>query len=258
VPVALKDRFNALTPDQDRTIPDLVNRVTDPEVPKLIQAIYGIPAPATPRDDLAEIFLTGITTKAGGPIQADLNSQLNNADVDPKKFVPSEQLRLNMSIPPAAQPNRLGVLAGDLQGFPNGRRLADDVLDISVQALEGAAVSGIVQPLAAGDKVDANDAAFEQAFPYLALPNNTAVNASAAGSSGGSSGGAPGSAAPPAGGASGSSWLDGQPVPIPMALSALGAAVLIGAGGWLLRRRSKPASGSGSGPGLPGVTPTAG
>jgi uncharacterized protein DUF4331 len=176
VPAGLKDRFNSLLPEQDRTISALVNRVTNPELPALIQRIYGIPAPATPRNDLVEIFLTGITTKAGGPISLDLNSQLNNADVDPAKFAPSEQLRLNTSIPPTPNPNRLGVLSGDLQGFPNGRRLADDALDISLQAVEGAAVSGIVAPLAAGDQVDRNDVPFGSVFPYITLPNNTAVN----------------------------------------------------------------------------------
>ncbi|WP_054048916.1 DUF4331 domain-containing protein [Alloactinosynnema sp. L-07] len=219
VPAGLKNKFNSLTPDQDRNIPDLVNRVTDPELPKLIQAIYGIPAPPTPRTDLVEIFLTGITTKAGGPIQADLNSQLNNADVDPNRFAPSEQLRLNMAVPPAASPNRLGVLAGDLQGFPNGRRLADDVLDIAVQAVEGAAVSGIVPALAAGDQVDANDKPFGSTFPYVALPGNTAVNQSSGGAS----------AAPPPG------WFNGAPLkPI---LGGLLAAVLIGSGVALYRRR---------------------
>jgi hypothetical protein len=146
-------------------------------VPKLIQAIYGVPAPATPRNDLVEIFLTGITTKAGGPIKADLNSQLNNADVAAGRFVPAEELRLNLSVPVNRNPNRLGVLAKDLQGFPNGRRLGDDVVDIEVQALEGAAQTGtIVDALKAGDKVDANDNAFGGAFPYLALPNVGAVN----------------------------------------------------------------------------------
>jgi len=168
VPAGLKDRFNSLTPDQDRKVPELVSRVTDPELPKLIEGIYGIPAPATPRADLAEIFLTGITTKVPGPIKADLNSQLNNADVNPARFVPSEQLRLNVEVPPAASPNRLGVLGGDLQGYPNGRRLTDDVLDIAVQAVEGAAVSGIVPALATGDKVDANDKAFGTSFPHPA------------------------------------------------------------------------------------------
>ena len=180
VPAGLKDAFNSLTPDQDAGIPAVVQRVTDPEVPRLIQGIYGVPAPATPRNDLVEIFLTGITTKAGGPIKADLNSQLNNMDVDAAKFRPSEMLRLNLSVPVSKNPNRLGVLGGDLQGFPNGRRLADDVVDIELQALEGAAQTGkLVQALAAGDKVDVNDDAFGSTFPYLALPNTAAVNAKA-------------------------------------------------------------------------------
>lgn len=172
LPAALKDTFNSIKPAKDRTLPQVVARVTNPEVPQLIEQIYGIPAPATPRNDLVEIFLTGITTKAGGPIKADLNSQLNNADVRPSKFAPAEELRLNMSIKPAANPNRLGVLAQDLQGFPNGRRLTDDVVDIELQALEGAAQTGkLVDALAAGDKVDMNDNEFGQTFPYVALPN---------------------------------------------------------------------------------------
>jgi hypothetical protein len=177
IPAGLKDAFNSLSPDKDASIPQVVQRVTDPEVPKLIQSIYGVPAPAAPRNDLAEIFLTGITTKAGGPIKADLNSQLNNKDVDPKRFRPSEMLRLNLGVPVAASPNRLGVLGGDLQGFPNGRRLTDDVVDIELQALEGAAQSGhLVSALAAGDKVNSNDVAFKGSFPYVALPHTVAVN----------------------------------------------------------------------------------
>src|SRR5262249_569711 len=122
--------------------------------------------------DLVEIFLTGITTKAGGPIQADLNSQLNNMDVNPAKFRPSEMLRLNLGVPVTANPSRLGVLGGDLQGFPNGRRLTDDVVDIELQALEGAAQTGkLVDALATGDGVDASDDAFGKSFPYVALPN---------------------------------------------------------------------------------------
>jgi hypothetical protein len=177
VPAGLKDAFNSLSPDKDASIPQVVQRVTDPEVPKLIQAIYGIPAPPAPRNDIAEIFLTGITTKANGPIKADLNSQLMNKDVYPQAFRPAEMLRLNLSVKPVASPNRLGVLAGDLQGFPNGRRLTDDVVDIEVQALEGAAQTGkLVDALASGDKVDANDNGFGGSFPYLALPNVGAVN----------------------------------------------------------------------------------
>ena len=177
VPAGLKDAFNSISPDKDASIPAVVKRVTEPEVPKLLEAIYNLPAPATPRNDLFEIFLTGITTKAGGPIKADLNSQLNNADVNPRRFRPSEMLRLNLSVPVAANPNRLGVLAKDLQGFPNGRRLTDDVVDIELQALEGAAQTGkLVDAIAAGDAVDANDNAFTGKFPYVALPNAVAVN----------------------------------------------------------------------------------
>lgn len=228
VPADLKDRFNAQTPDADGKNPDLVARVTDPELARLIEAIYGIPAPATPRNDLVEIFLTGITTKAGGPIKADLNSQLNNADVNPKRFVPSEMLRLNMSVPPAENPDRLGVLAGDLQGFPNGRRLADDVLDISVQAVEGAAVNGIVEPLRAGDSVDANNVPFDDAFPYVALPNNTAVSQQ-------QSGGAVPAPAP-----GGFQFGGPGPMGMPMwAPAGVAAAALLGGGWFMLRRRSR-------------------
>ncbi|MEV7624890.1 DUF4331 domain-containing protein [Actinoplanes sp. NPDC089786] len=177
VPAGLKDAFNSISPDKDAGIPAVVQRVTDPELPKLIQGIYQIPAPATPRNDLVEIFLTGITTKANGPIKADLNSQLNNKDVRASRFRPSEMLRLNLGVPVAATPNRLGVLGGDLQGFPNGRRLTDDAVDISIQAVEGAAQTGkLVDALAAGDKVDANDQQFGASFPYVALPNMGAVN----------------------------------------------------------------------------------
>lgn len=177
VPAGLKDRFNALTPDQDRTVPELVDRVDNPEVPRLIETIYGLKAPATPRADLIEIFLTGIAKATNGPIAVDLNSQLMNQDVDPAQFVPAEELRLNMAIPPTAKPHRLGVLGGDLAGFPNGRRLTDDVVDIELQALEGAAATGkLVPALARGDMVDANNKAFATTFPYLALPEYWPVN----------------------------------------------------------------------------------
>jgi hypothetical protein len=183
VPLQYKDAFNAITPAQDHTVQPVVDKVLKPIVPELIEKIYGIPDPETPRNDLAEIFLTGIAKNApaltGGkaPIQADLNSQLLNKDVSASAFVPAEELRLNMSTPVTQKPNRLGVLGGDFQGFPNGRRLTDDVVDIELQALEGAAQSGhLVQALAAGDGVNANDVGFGSSFPYLALPHDKAVN----------------------------------------------------------------------------------
>lgn len=236
-PAGLKDAFNASSPDGDAKIPQLVKRVTEPEVPKLIEAIYQIPAPATPRNDLVEIFLTGITTKADGPIEADLNSQLNNKDVNPAKFRPSEMLRLNLSIPPAATPNRLGVLGSDLQGFPNGRRLTDDVLDIELQALVGAAQTGqLVDALAAGDGVDANENAFGDTFPYVALPNSSSVNGGAAAAPA-----APGSADPSP--ASASSAVD-EGMSTGDAMAVVGSSIAGGLGlllflGWWMRRRNR-------------------
>ncbi|MGN9782286.1 DUF4331 domain-containing protein [Nonomuraea sp. ZG12] len=171
-PAGLKDAFNALPPDRDAGVPALVKRVTDPEVARLLQSVYGIKAPPTPRADLVQIFLTGVA-KDNGPIAADLNSLSLNKDVHAVR--PAEMLRLNTSVPPAKSPNRLGVLGGDLQGFPNGRRLGDDVVDIALQAVAGAARSGKLIPVLT-DKVDANDRPLGQTFPYIPLPGNVAVS----------------------------------------------------------------------------------
>jgi Domain of unknown function (DUF4331) len=170
IPLKDKDRFNATTPSHDvRFLPYVVK----PEVPQLIQAIYGVPAPATPRGDLVEVFLTGLCA-ACGPIHADLNSQLLNKDVAASRFRPSEELRLNMAVPITAHPNRLGVVGGDLQGFPNGRRLGDDVVDIALDAMEG--IYSATDATSLGDGVNANDHAFSNQFPYVALPDATSVN----------------------------------------------------------------------------------
>ena len=148
LPLKVKDAFNASKPTQDRAALDYV---TNPELPKLIEAIYGIPEPETPRDDLVSVFLTGI-------------EGLNKPE---GRITPSEQLRLNMSTPVTENPDRLGVIGGDNQGFPNGRRLADDVIDIALQVVEGELVGN---PNELGDGVDANDVEFSDTFPYLALP----------------------------------------------------------------------------------------
>ena len=148
LPLAVKDGFNASKPTADVAA---LKYVTNPELPKLIEAIYGIKAPATPRNDLVSVFLTGV----------------KGLNMPKGKITPSEQLRLNMSTPVTAQPNRLGVIGGDVQGFPNGRRLGDDVIDIALQVVEGELV-GSANDL--GDGVDANDVAFGNTFPYLALP----------------------------------------------------------------------------------------
>ncbi|MDQ3054750.1 MAG: DUF4331 domain-containing protein, partial [Actinomycetota bacterium] len=249
--------------------------VLNPEVPELIEAIYGIEAPPTPRFDLFEVFLTGIVTNdvvdvdgdpnTPNPLEIDLNSQALNQGANPNNFRPSEMTRLNMSIPvtPVDERSRLGVVGGDLQGFPNGRRLADDVLDIELLVLEGVTdinnvpqerIDAGVLALAGGDAVDANNKAFSETFPYLALPNTQAVNTGAE-NCGGDDGGAPVAPPvappPPGNGGGGNKPPAGYPVGgvetgiggvdegLMPALTGSAALLLVGAGaGSLLHRRN--------------------
>jgi hypothetical protein len=189
VPLSLKDAFNSIGPDVDASVSPVVQKVLDPILPKLVEGIYGVPAPAGDRNDLFEIFLQGISEANAGAtgdpatvLPVDLNSQDLNADAQASRgagvgFRPSEMLRLNMSVPPAANPNSFGVIAGDVAGFPNGRRLEDDVVDVAIQVVEGAAITGKLNPaLATLDSVDRNDVEFETSFPYLALPHVDAAN----------------------------------------------------------------------------------
>ena len=222
IPAALKDAFNALQPLEDRTVKPAVAKVLDPEVPKLIEAIYGIPAPKAPRDDLFSIFLTGI-------------KGLNQ----PKKVVPSEMLRLNTTTPVSANPSRLGVLGKDLQGFPNGRRLIDDVVDIELQALEGAVRTGkIVEPLKEGDKVNANDKAFGKSFPYVALPHSgSTVEPRGTSKFGSSAQGASADTTAPSGAVAAGTGGSDSGLPVGPAGLALVGLTVVGAG-VLLRRRA--------------------
>lgn len=157
VPLRLKNAFNGSRPKDDA---QFLPKVQDPEVPRLIESIYGIPAPATPRADLVSVFLTGVD---------GLNKPAGGA--------PSEVLRLNMSIDPAVDAKRLGVLDGDTAGFPNGRRLGDDVVDIALQVMMGE-LTGAPNDL--GDDVDANDVPETAAFPYVGLPHSGSVGGAAA------------------------------------------------------------------------------
>jgi hypothetical protein len=226
VPAGLKDAFNSLPPSMDAGVQEVVDKVNDPEVPKLIEAIYGIKAPAAPRDDIFSIFLTGI-------------EGLNK----PPSVTPAEMIRLNTKIAPAGEPNRLGVLAEDTAGFPNGRRLTDDVVDIEIQALEGAVRDmKIVEALAAGDGVNENDKEFGSTFPYLALPTSGSsttglgVRGNSASSPSGTSGGATGSA-PSGGVSSGFGGLSGEGLPVLPVTVALVGLALAGAG-LLVRKRA--------------------
>lgn len=166
IPLLDKDVWNASVPADDS---QFANYVANPELATLLNALYGIAVPpqgsfgsVNQRDDLIAVFLTGIPGLT--------NNGVTNA---------SEELRLNVAIPPTVSPNRMGVLAGDNQGFPNGRRLADDVVDIEMQAVAGAVYplfhpTFTPDPLATqlGDGVDTNDKSFRSSFPYLALPGS--------------------------------------------------------------------------------------
>jgi Domain of unknown function (DUF4331) len=83
--------------------------------------------------------------------------------------VPKDTLKINLGVPPAAHPSRFGVIGGDNAGFPNGRRLGDDVVDIELRVIAGF-LKGNKVPL--GDGVDRNDKAFLPTFPYLAAPDS--------------------------------------------------------------------------------------
>jgi hypothetical protein len=154
VPLAAKDLFNRSQPADDG---QFLAGVQDPIPGRLIPAIYGVEVPPAPRDDLVTVFLTGIP-------------ELNQ----PANVVPSEQLRLNLAIPPADSPDPLGILAEDTAGFPNGRRLADDVVDIALRVVAGATPFtpdfNVAPNNALSDGVDGNDKALLDEFPYVAAP----------------------------------------------------------------------------------------
>jgi hypothetical protein len=171
-----KDKFNGSKPKDDAQFADYV---TNPTAPAIIQALFpSAQAPTNfPRTDLVSIFLTGI-------------SGVNQ----PKNVKASEVLRLNTSLPvtPKNAQNSLGVLGGDVAGFPNGRRPGDDVVDITLRAAMGAVcvATGASDALKVGCKpTDApagalpftdgalQDASqFDGTFPYLTTPVSGAVS----------------------------------------------------------------------------------
>ena len=170
-----KDTFNASEPSGDG---QFLEYVTHPTLPVLIQALFGVAPPPAPRNDLVQVFLTGVP---------GLNQPMN--------VTPSEMLRLNTSIapvPPASQ-NRLGVLGGDNAGFPNGRRPGDDVVDIALRVMEGILLSpspGAFPAFTDGAFIDATVAydpdgtvsgnaafrLFRDTFPYVNTPLSGSPN----------------------------------------------------------------------------------
>jgi len=213
LPLALKDVFNGLKPEQDVAVYTnqgnldptflLQNRVENPELGQLLCGLYGVPMPGpaancntpvtdgTPRSgrgDIFDIFLQGMVlanpftiTTHSGATQLPAGFNVNR----PTQVTPADMLRLNTAIKGDAcssTPSRLGVLGGDACGFPNGRRLADDVVEIEILAVAGAAYevlddrdtdfsfnAAFLSVLT--DSIDENDKAFMTEFPYLASPH---------------------------------------------------------------------------------------
>ena len=163
-----KDKFNASQPKDDA---QFANYVTNPTFPALVQLLFGsagVVAPTNfPRSDLVEVFLTGIP---------GLNQTTAVA----------EMLRLNTTTPaiPATSQNDLGVIGGDVAGFPNGRRPGDDVVDVALRVMMGVLLSTNVAPsgqlpFTDGALVTAN--MFQSVFPYInpplaGSPNDLSVN----------------------------------------------------------------------------------
>lgn len=158
-----KDKFNASKPEDDAQFADYV---TNPTLPAVIELLYpAAPAPTNfPRNDLVAAFLTGVP---------GVNKLLS--------VKPSEMLRLNTSILPAAMgaQNNLGVIGGDVAGFPNGRRPGDDVVDIALRVVMGKlcklSIGCVPADAPAGDApftdgALVNDSFFDNAFPYLKTP----------------------------------------------------------------------------------------
>jgi hypothetical protein len=161
-----KDLFNATEPKDDAA--RFADYVFNPTLPELLEILFGgagVKAPDVfPRTDLIAVFLTGV----------DGLTKLEDSNT-----VPSEMLRLNTSVavtPPGDQAD-LGVLGGDLAGFPNGRRPIDDVVDIALRAAMGVLIPADVDPASAAsrqlkytDGARPDPASYLSVFPFLNTP----------------------------------------------------------------------------------------
>ena len=164
IPLKLKDAFNASEPENDA---QFAAHVVDPQLAQILAAVFGVPVPAAPRNDLVAIFATGIPVN---PITgANYTTFLSDGQ-------PHEMMRLNVAIGPSASPSRLGLLGGDVAGFPNGRRVFDDVVDIALRAVAGGTpftpATNIAPNNVLGDGVSNNDLLFLTRFPYLSTPHS--------------------------------------------------------------------------------------
>jgi Domain of unknown function (DUF4331) len=167
VGMGYKDLWNSLPPSADKRF---LAGVEHPELATLLPVLYPGVFPnlaklTAPRADLVAILLTGIPAGIGAGFQNYTGS------------TPADMLRLNLAIPPSSSPNPLGVVGGDLAGFPNGRRVFDDVVTVELRAIAGLTVPLVNKsytPDAAAMAItdgltDANTRYLSQ-FPYLGTP----------------------------------------------------------------------------------------
>lgn len=171
VPLGDKDLWNALQPSADSRF---VKYVRHPEVASLLPVLYpgvfpNLASLKAPREDLVAILMTGLPDGVVPGFQ-NFTGQ-----------TPADELRLNMAIPPASNPNIFGILGGDLAGFPNGRRVQDDVFAIELRAIAGATyplIDPSFTPDAAASAVtdgttpQSDPVPFKEHFPYLGTPND--------------------------------------------------------------------------------------
>ncbi len=169
VPLGDKDEWNALPPSADSRF---ARYVLHPEVASLLPVLYPGVFPhlaslRAPRRDLEAILLTGLPPGIVPGFQNYTGATL------------ADELRLNMAIPPASEPNVFGILGGDLAGFPNGRRPQDDVVAVELRAIAGATyplIEPSFTPDAAASKLTdgtsprSNPVPFLDRFPYLGTP----------------------------------------------------------------------------------------
>jgi hypothetical protein len=156
IPIGKKDKFNATSPADD--LKNFGTFALNPEPARLLNALFKLGVKENNRTDIVQALLTGVPGL----------TQIGNNPA------PADTLKLNLGVAPSANASRFGVLAGDVAGFPNGRRLADDVTDIELRVIAGSLLKpqdgGKQIPL--GDGVDQNDKPFSASFPYAASPNS--------------------------------------------------------------------------------------
>jgi hypothetical protein len=169
VPLGKKDLWNATQPSADAAFAQYVKQ---PELARLLPVLYpgvfpNLAALTADRADLVAILLTGIPP---GVVPGFQNFTGNTL---------ADMLRLNVAIPPATTPNPLGLIGGDVAGFPNGRRVFDDVVTIELRAIAGATyalVNPSYKPDAAAtlitEGLTPGAGRYQSTFPYLGLPHD--------------------------------------------------------------------------------------